>query len=346
MKMHIGETCFCCGKVFHETDDIVVCPECGTPYHRECWKQNGKCIHYSLHETGQSWVPARKESEKIAPVCPNCGEKNELDAVKCSRCGVPLGTHLSIPTWEKEAKKKREQEEQEQSQEKRESIWERMKETAEQMDSSPYCGLDEDTTLGGERLGDVADFVKQNTLYYMPKFCRFQAGHRISLNFPCLFFPQFYFANRKMWGLAIVLVAFLSILHIPQMLMALLESLPSMQEMLQENNDMMMIMEPVFQNMLTKLENWQTVLYNASVICSYLSICLEIVFALLGNWIYYRFVLRKVHKISGEKLSPEMRRRRLQAEGGTNGWLILGVIALQYILIAILSAVLLLILML
>ena len=105
-------------------------------------------------------------------------------------------------------------------------------------------------------------------------------------------------------------------------------------------------MEPVFQNMLTKLENWQTVLYNASVICSYLSICLEIVFALLGNWIYYRFVLRKVHKISGEKLSPEMRRRRLQAEGGTNGWLILGVIALQYILIAILSAVLLFILML
>ena len=37
--------CFSCGEVFKDGDDIVVCPECGTPYHRECYLKEGKCIN-------------------------------------------------------------------------------------------------------------------------------------------------------------------------------------------------------------------------------------------------------------------------------------------------------------
>lgn len=32
-----GQHCPICGKEFCDGDDIVVCPECGTPYHRECY---------------------------------------------------------------------------------------------------------------------------------------------------------------------------------------------------------------------------------------------------------------------------------------------------------------------
>ena len=35
-----NEKCPVCNNTFKEDDDIAVCPECGTPHHRECYKQN------------------------------------------------------------------------------------------------------------------------------------------------------------------------------------------------------------------------------------------------------------------------------------------------------------------
>ena len=29
-------TCPVCGETFQNGDDVVVCPECGAPHHREC----------------------------------------------------------------------------------------------------------------------------------------------------------------------------------------------------------------------------------------------------------------------------------------------------------------------
>ena len=36
MADYINEKCISCGKEFTKDDDVVVCPECGTPYHRGC----------------------------------------------------------------------------------------------------------------------------------------------------------------------------------------------------------------------------------------------------------------------------------------------------------------------
>ncbi|MBQ3919840.1 MAG: hypothetical protein II695_09210, partial [Oscillospiraceae bacterium] len=33
--LYTGHKCMVCGKVFTDDDDVVVCVECGTPYHRE-----------------------------------------------------------------------------------------------------------------------------------------------------------------------------------------------------------------------------------------------------------------------------------------------------------------------
>ena len=35
-------TCPVCQKRFVLGDDVVVCPECGAPHHRECFEQNGR----------------------------------------------------------------------------------------------------------------------------------------------------------------------------------------------------------------------------------------------------------------------------------------------------------------
>ncbi len=45
--------CPVCNNQFTEDDDVVVCPECGTPHHRECYIQNGKCANADKHGTNE-----------------------------------------------------------------------------------------------------------------------------------------------------------------------------------------------------------------------------------------------------------------------------------------------------
>lgn len=48
---YINYKCPVCNNQFTEDDDIVVCPECGTPHHRECYIQNGICANADKHGT-------------------------------------------------------------------------------------------------------------------------------------------------------------------------------------------------------------------------------------------------------------------------------------------------------
>ena len=50
---YINYKCPVCNNRFTEEDDVVVCPECGTPHHRECYKLNGKCFNKDKHGTNE-----------------------------------------------------------------------------------------------------------------------------------------------------------------------------------------------------------------------------------------------------------------------------------------------------
>ncbi len=52
-----NEKCLVCNKTFEENDDIVVCPHCGTPHHRECYKENAKCANHEKHSENFRWEP-------------------------------------------------------------------------------------------------------------------------------------------------------------------------------------------------------------------------------------------------------------------------------------------------
>lgn len=60
------DICGRCGKNFAENDEIVYCPECGTPVHRDCW--TGECENLSRHQSGYKWESkvekAQEEQEK------------------------------------------------------------------------------------------------------------------------------------------------------------------------------------------------------------------------------------------------------------------------------------------
>ena len=92
-----GIDCPSCGRKFEQGDDIVVCPICGTPQHRSCWNENGRCINNEKHAEGFIWQmmneeapPAKETHDKDVKICPRCGEKNSAFEPVCIRCGERL----------------------------------------------------------------------------------------------------------------------------------------------------------------------------------------------------------------------------------------------------------------
>jgi len=59
---YIGLKCGVCGEDFKDDDDVVVCPECGTPSHRTCYKENQGCPNADKH--GEGFVYERFEQIK------------------------------------------------------------------------------------------------------------------------------------------------------------------------------------------------------------------------------------------------------------------------------------------
>lgn len=88
--------CPACGKAFTAQDDIVVCPECGTPHHRGCWHALGACANSALHGD-YTWQPEFAAQDEPAndnvrtQPCPRCGRPCDSDALTCPHCGQQLG---------------------------------------------------------------------------------------------------------------------------------------------------------------------------------------------------------------------------------------------------------------
>lgn len=95
MREFEGKVCECCKEPFHAEDEIVVCPDCGTPIHRKCW--NGHCPNEEKHADGYDWEAeqTRKEPPKVRPaaaeICAICGlPLAEEETVICPDCKTPM----------------------------------------------------------------------------------------------------------------------------------------------------------------------------------------------------------------------------------------------------------------
>ncbi len=55
MSLFENQSCPVCNRQFEDGDDIVCCPECGTPHHRECYNLIGHCVNRGLHKSNYSY---------------------------------------------------------------------------------------------------------------------------------------------------------------------------------------------------------------------------------------------------------------------------------------------------
>ena len=308
-----GCQCIICQNRFTEDDDIVVCPECGTPYHRACWEAKGKCINTSLHAVGGSWGAIQQENRlrQGGKVCPHCQHVNLPDAKKCESCKGSLLTpeeeeqRVRIPLPDG---------------------------TDIYFDAEdPCCGLPPDEKIEEERLGDVAEFVRTNTLYYIPLFRRFRdTGRTISLNLSCVLFPHLYFAYRKMWLWAILSTLVLLICSLPGTLVGMLSTLT--------NQDFIASMTKAYgaetvamlDGLTAFLQAHRSIFEELNVPMYLISIGVRLALCLFGNYLYYRFVMKNVGKIRKASPTDHIRKMLLSSEGGTNFLNILGCCGIYY----------------
>ena len=184
----IGKQCPVCNKDFLPDEDIVVCPECGTPHHRECYEQLGRCINDELHAQGYDYSQNQENTEQKsnAQICSSCGKENDPDAFFCKYCAAPL------------TPKNTQQNEEFNTQPKMGGI------PYPFMD--PLAGVPAGEDLGdGVTAGEAAKYVKQNTPYFIRVFSNISKLNRSKFNFAAALFSGGYMLYRKMYKLGAVI---------------------------------------------------------------------------------------------------------------------------------------------
>ncbi len=325
MADYTGIRCIVCNEKFDEKDDVVVCPECGTPYHRACYAKNGKCVNTALHESGRSWQPAYDVGggmpSESDTVCRRCGFHNDGGELFCARCGFPM------KALEEHNETFRSQNQQYQDGEAPGEYNRNFNNTGAGVNiqpflinfSDPLCGYNPDEDFDGVRLCELGDYVESNTHYYLPNFKRIkETGRTMTWNFAAMLFPEFYFANRKMplVALAVFIVRFFAVL--PYYIAVLSQTDVAVLSELARSFD---IRSQAFQ-MLNVFS--YIVSYGVMFFCG-----------AFANWIYYRHAVKKTAKIK-VSVPPQFLRQTLRSKGGTSAlWLVLFIIVylLPYCLI-------------
>ena len=241
---YTGNICKGCGEAFDDNDDVVVCPECGTPQHRECYDKENKCVCAHLHGEAYTWQgkvnnesPLPKEKAETVS-CPNCGYENPKGTPVCKQCGMKFtifGMNVVDAMHEQEKRPSNpnrdipdygapftlgtgEGFEEKKSTEDAPSADEVQKLITDALTGNTQNSAESDgrLNLGGpfpltDEIDDVmtntvGNFIGSNGMSYITKFKKMQRGSKISFNFAAFFLGAYWFFYRKLYKAGIVVM--------------------------------------------------------------------------------------------------------------------------------------------
>ena len=302
MTRYTGNHCPVCEQAFTDTDDIVVCPDCGTPYHRDCWKKVGACMHRSEHAAGFEWQPEiGPEAAKAAheATCPNCGTRNTPGAARCSHCGCPL------PRSEADSADAAKPEEQV-------PIYARDPSAVNNRSAAPGPHIETysadregaiyrreigpEDTIDGIKAKDWAAYVGRSPMYYLMQFFRMSITNRkAAVCLSAFLFGPAYLFYRKMWKEGL-LTAILTIVL----------SIPTFIEIISVFNPSLLGAMPL---------GWLPAAVN---VCAVASWALNIILGLFAVSWYRREAKKNIDRIYADYPDGEARTDALLQKGGTN----------------------------
>lgn len=326
---YTGNVCAGCNQLMNDEDDIVVCPECGTPQHRECYDKEGKCVNAHLHAENYSWQGITKTETPLAPEkkvtipCPNCGYENEKGATVCKHCGMKftlfgmnvvdamhqqeemqnLNQNRDIPTYnppfklgEDDCFNKEEADERKEKAQQIEGLLTDIlsgnADFSEENDGRLNLGGPFPVTdeIDGVRTNSIGNFVASNAMNYIQKFKALSSGKRTSFNFGAFFLAPYWFFFRKLYKAGIVCMTVLI-----SMTIVITPYLEKMMEGYEEF--LLMIQSPeideaLFEQVYTNMMTSST----PAVIYFFLTVFIHLVCGFIATPLYKKYVLEHAGK--------------------------------------------------
>jgi hypothetical protein len=309
MYDYTGVSCSVCRKAFEPGDDIVVCPDCGAPYHRACYEATGHCVFREKHAEGFVWEMPTRAPRTVT--CARCGGENAPDNAYCKDCGAPLAqssTQASGPAPDA-ARRVRSAQQTAQNQKNGAFDYEAFYRTP--YNSNPYRPpIDPNETMEGIPAAEWVSYIGPNSGNYLNIFKQMEVMHRkYSVSFSAMLFGPFYFFYRKAWKPAFIFLAAELALNIPWLLTLMQLSGSPLVPALSEN-----------------------VLSLMSTVASVAGFVLMVVRGLYGFYFYKKSAAARIRRIQSEYPDPEKRSFVLSAQGGISIWAVLGVMALLALL--------------
>ena len=191
MPKYYGCPCEGCGQPLTLRDDIVVCPDCGAPYHRTCYEKLGRCIHSPTHAAGYEWKFPYQENE--LRTCPSCGERTLRSEEHCRCCGAKL------PPEGAEQPNDRAEEEQNFDYA---SFYRQFEEgnVPDPLKEAYQAAFGKEEQMDGISCKDWNAYIGRSAPSYMTTYSRMELTHsKIAMSFSALLFGPFYFFYRKAW---------------------------------------------------------------------------------------------------------------------------------------------------
>ncbi|NCC07590.1 MAG: zinc-ribbon domain-containing protein [Clostridia bacterium] len=300
MALWTGCTCSSCNKPFDDGDDVVVCPQCGSPYHRECYEKAGKCVFTDKHGNGFEY---KRPEQDIKKRCGNCGAENDSDATVCHKCGAaleqPESTVDSASTATEPPKPRYEPV------------------GGFQQGSAAAFVLDVPKEIDGIPAGEWAKYIGNSAPYYLLQFKQMDITHRkTGFCWSALIFPPMYFLYRRMWVEGILTAVLFMLLSVPSMLYTLLTvgiSLPAVTLSL-------------------------ATLDNLSLICNIVSWLLQVVCGLFAFYLFRKSAVKKLTALKAAAATEDDYKNILERKSGPSKvavlLLFIGIMALSMLLAA------------
>lgn len=319
---YTGETCPVCHKTFTDEDDIVVCPACGTPHHRDCYFQQNRCANDALHGSGFIWAPANQPQAqpRTAPVstlltekptapvnddghtivfCPQCGAENRAEEPVCTQCGARLYNNAAngqpfLPGVQ-------------------------LPNGAAQGYRAGTVIISPTDTIDGNTVGDTAEYVQAGSRRYIPKFYAMEkTGKKISWNWAAFFFAPYWYFYRKLYAvgavLMVLLLAISALTFTPQFVEktdAFYETTAQVQEQLEAGSiSSAQAMQKYAEIYMTLASTPECIVRSCG------NFAVALFSGLFANYLYKKKAAKDIGRLRAESQSPEEYRLRLFRRGG------------------------------
>ncbi len=161
-------SCALCHAYLFEEDDVVYCPVCGAPHHRECYNSIGDCALHETHGT-ENQYDLLKAKEKM--------QENKKAVTEAAENSTQNGDAYTPG----------------------DEIFRGLP-PLDFLGGVPADAVIED----GVTAKEARNFVISNTARYIPKFMRLSKDRKASFNFMSFFFPCEWMLSRKMYKFGII----------------------------------------------------------------------------------------------------------------------------------------------